>query len=138
MKVSEAFESRIMCDVLMKGIDQGKAKGKQIAINIVSFGIVTAQSDSKVIEWAQGFQLYEQIRLFIELGIRDSIPYVLAAANRIINAFTIYPQEVDAARAEMVNDDAIEALIRFIESPGNPQAQEYAAVYLDWAQSSKS
>jgi hypothetical protein len=138
LKASEAFESRILHDVLMKAIDRGKAKVKQTAIEIVCFGIATAQSDSKVIEWARGFKLYEQIPLFIELGLRDTIPSVLTAANRIINALTINPQEVDTARTEMVNDDVIEALLTFLESPGNPQTQEYANFYLIWARSSKS
>jgi hypothetical protein len=134
MKVAEVFENRNMNDVLMKAINEGKAKVKQIAINIVCFGITEGQSDSKVIEWARLFGLYEQIPLFIELGLRDIVPYVLAAANRIIIALTINPQESDAARAEMVNDDVIEALTSFIESPCHPRAQEYAQAYLAWGE----
>jgi hypothetical protein len=117
--------------VLERAIEAGKAKVKQSAVDIVCFLNAHVWSDSKVLECAARFGLYEQIPLFIELGLRDTIPYVLAAAGRIITALGVNPQEVDDVKARMNTEDVVEALTSFLEAPGHPFAREYVQTYLE-------
>jgi hypothetical protein len=133
LKTADALESAPFQEVLKRTIDAGKAKVKQSAVDIVCFLIANVRSDSKVIECAGKFNLYEHIPLFIELGLRDTIPYVLAAASKIITALAVNPQKVDAARAQMITEDVVDALTAFLENPGHPLAHEYAQTYLNWA-----
>jgi hypothetical protein len=106
---------------------------KQSAVNIVRLLIAHVRVDSKALECAGTFNLYEHISLFIELGLRATIPYVLTAASQIITALGVNAQENDAARAEMVTEDVIDALTSFLETPGHPLTREYAQTYLEWA-----
>jgi hypothetical protein len=138
LKVADALECAAFQEVLEGAINEGTARVKQTAIDIVCFLIANVRTDSKVIECASRFRLYEHIPLFIELGLRETIPYVLTAASRIIAALAVNPQEVGTARAEMVTDEAVEALTAFLDTCTHPRVHEYAQTYLEWAKATQA
>jgi hypothetical protein len=131
-KAADAFESEPLREILAQAIESGSAKVKQSALDIVSFLIATANLPN-VIDCAKRFDMFGQISLVIELGLTETIPHVLAAANRIIEALEIAPHHVEEARSEMVSKDVIDALTSVLESTAEPQVLEYARAYLAWA-----
>jgi hypothetical protein len=129
----EAFNIGDLGRVLRIALDEGSAPVEQLAIDVVSLFICVVNPDH-VLRCARAFEMFERIPEVLDLGLAESVPNVLAAANRIIDVLARNPQSVDEVREVMAGAEVVGALDAFIESAEDGQVKEYAVAYHRWAQ----